>query len=217
MNCVYRVNSAPCSSFIGGYMDKFGMLTFIGEAGVNKHGQKCWRLRCDCGAETVVVASAVRTGHTASCGCGKHKGNTKHGARRSRLYTIWCNMKARCDNPKHPAFRNYGGRGITYAPEWATFEGFAAGVGAPPSALHTLDRIDNESGYAPGNIRWATRGVQARNLRQNVWVTIGGATKCFHDWCADYDINAASVYRRLAAGEDIVSAITRPKAARFRS
>ena len=198
-------------------MEKFGMLTLLGDAGTNKHGKRLWKLRCDCGGTTVAIATEVRNKHTKSCGCQKRKGNRKtHGQRRSRLYTIWGNMKSRCDNPENPSYRNYGGRGVSYDSAWADFSVFANDVGAPPTDEHTLDRIDNEGNYEPGNVRWALRHVQSRNTRQNVWVEIDGETRCMHDWCAVYGIDAASVYRRTAKGEDIGSAITRPKAARFR-
>jgi len=198
-------------------MEKFGSLEFVAEAGVNKHGKVLWKLKCDCGNDTVAVASSVRTGHTKSCGCGKRQGNRRtHGQRRSRLYTIWCNMKARCDNLKHPSYRNYGGRGISYDPAWADFTVFAAAVGEPPSKLHTLDRVDNSGGYNMGNVRWASRYIQARNTRQNVWVELDGRTKCLHDWCSEFGVSAGAVYRRIGRGEDIVSALTRPKAERFK-
>lgn len=199
-------------------MEKFGSLTFVKEAGSNKHGKAMWKLICDCGNETTAIASAVRTGRTKSCGCGKRRGSRRtHGQRGSRLYTIWCNMKARCDNQKHPAYHNYGGRGVAYDPTWSDFSVFAASVGEPPSDMHSLDRVDNSRGYAADNVRWATRSVQSRNKRQNVWVRIGARVKCLHDWCAEFGITAGAVYRRMGCGEDIVSAITRPKADRFRA
>lgn len=198
-------------------METFGLLTFLRDAGVNKHGKRLWQLKCACGQETVAIATAVRNGHTKSCGCQKRKGNRKtHGQRRSRIYAIWCNMKARCDNSAHKSYHNYGARGISYAPQWADFEVFLRDVGAPPTPKHTLDRIDNDGSYEPNNVQWALRQVQSRNTRQNFWVEIDGETRCMHDWCAIYGISGPAVYRRLASGEDIVSAITRPKAARFR-
>jgi hypothetical protein len=93
---------------------------------------------------------------------------------------------------------------------------FAKDVGEPPTKTATLDRIDNNKNYSPENVRWAERDVQARNTRQNVNVSIDGIEKCLHDWCDHYGIAPGSVYRRLATGESMVSAITRPKAKRFR-
>jgi hypothetical protein len=198
-------------------MQRYGQLQFIEDAGQNKHGQKLLRLICDCGKECVKLASAVRTGRTKSCGCLARSGlsNLRHGKRHSRVYNVWCNMKARCSNKQHPAYQNYGGRGIGVASEWQSFENFLQDVGEPPSPKHTLDRINNNGHYEPGNVRWTSRAVQSRNNRSNILVTIGDTTKCLHDWCDDYQISPGSVYRRLANGEDIVSAIVRPKAGRF--
>lgn len=200
-------------------MKQYNQLTFLSECGSNARGQKLWRVLCSCGKECIKLGTAVRTGSTKSCGCLAVSGNSgkKHNKRYTRVYTIWCNMKARCLNANHPAYHNYGGRGISIASQWLKFDAFFNDVGHPPDNSHTLDRIDNNKGYEPGNVRWVQRAVQARNTRQNIWVTIDGNTKCLHDWCDEYKIAAASVYRRLSKGEDIVSAITRPKAPRFRS
>jgi hypothetical protein len=200
-------------------MQRYGKLQFLEDAGENKHRQKLWRLVCDCGKECVKVASAVRNGHTKSCGCLAHSGisNFRHGKRRSHVYNVWCNMKARCNNQQNPAYQNYGGRGIKVSPSWQVFENFARDVGDPPSPKHTLDRIDNNGDYEPSNVRWASRYVQSRNNRNNVFVTIDGITKCLYDWCNEYGISAGAVYRRLSKGEDVVSSITRPKSQRFLS
>ena len=197
-------------------MKKFGLLTFICEAGSNAHKKRLWQLMCECGKTTVAVASQVRSGKTKSCGHLKSAGNRKtHGAGKTRLYSVWCNMKARCNNPQNAAYKNYGGRGIRIAPEWEDFSAFAAAVGEPPKPSDTLDRIDNSLGYAPGNVRWADRATQARNTRQNVDIEIDGETRCLYDWCRYYEISAGAVYRRVGRGENMISAITRPKARRF--
>jgi hypothetical protein len=138
---------------------------------------------------------------------------TKRG---TKLYTAWMNVRQRCRNQNHPAYKNYGGRGVGYDPSWDCYEVFCAEVGNPPSPTHSLDRIDNSKGYEKNNVRWATRAVQSRNTRQNIFVEIDGSIKCLYDWCEEYGISAGSVYRRLLKGEDIVSALTRPKALRFR-
>jgi hypothetical protein len=139
----------------------------------------------------------------------------RHGYRYHPLYATWCNMKARCNNKKHPAYHNYGGRGITYHPAWGEFPSFLSDVGEKPFTKATLDRIDNEGDYTPNNVRWADRTTQRRNSRQIVEVEINGETKLFTEWCKIYNIAIASVHRRLQKGEDLVSALTRPKANRF--
>jgi hypothetical protein len=83
-----------------------------------------------------------------------------------REYWAWQNAKARCFNPKMKSYKNYGERGITMAPEWVNdFPAFLAHIGPRPGLGYTLDRIDNERGYEPGNVRWATHSEQNRNKR----------------------------------------------------
>ena len=102
------------------------------------------------------------------------QGNTnreRHGestrTRRTPENTAWQNMKARCLRPTHPSYRYYGGRGITVCDRWLTFENFLADMGRRPEGL-TLERIDNDGNYEPGNCRWATWSEQRRNQRTPV-------------------------------------------------
>ena len=194
---------------------RFGKLTFLREIGVVKQKTR-WRLLCDCGKETTCIASEVRRGRVRSCGCLKTLVHVKESPVKDHpLYTTWCNIKARCDNPSNPAYKNYGGRGIRYDPAWKTFEGFLKDVPPKPSLEHSLDRIDNNGFYEKNNVRWTSRKVQRRNSRAVRPVTIRGETRLLVDWCAEYGITIGGVHRRLHKGEDVVSALTRPKATRF--
>lgn len=83
-----------------------------------------------------------------------------------REYSAWNAARRRCHDPDVKAFPSYGGRGISVCPEWfVSFDAFLAYIGPRPSDEHSLDRIDNDRGYEPGNVRWATRSQQMANRR----------------------------------------------------
>jgi hypothetical protein len=134
----------------------------------NAWGQARWSCRCDCGAERIVCGTHLRRGLSTSCGCRAReisRERAKHGLTRTRIYRCWQNMKRRCFNPQHPQYANYGARGIGVCEPWyADVRNFHADVGDPPPGK-SLDRIDNNRGYEPGNVRWATAIEQARNQR----------------------------------------------------
>jgi hypothetical protein len=160
-----------------------------------------YKCLCDCGNFTTVAHSALRGGTTQSCGCLQRemasKANWTHRQFGTSTYRTWAGMLGRCLNPKNPAYGNYGGRGITVCERWLQFENFFADMGARPSPELSLDRIDNDGNYEPGNCRWATREQQHRNRRVTIWVTVSGvkmicaeASKelgipntTFHRWC----------------------------------
>ena len=149
---------------------RFERLTVIDRSGVDKSGKITWRCRCDCGNETIASGDNLRRNHTRSCGCLMREtfatlthGNARVG-KMTTEYEIWQSMKKRCLNPKAVAYKWYGARGITIAPEWVDdFLAFRAYVGERPGKDLTLDRIDNDGNYEPGNVRWATRSEQQRN------------------------------------------------------
>jgi hypothetical protein len=101
------------------------------------------------------------------------------------VYKLWVAIKDRCFNPDNKAYHRYGGRGITFAQEWADdFVAFRDALGPRPKGA-TLDRIDNSKGYEPTNVRWTTRKVQANNRDTNVVITYDGKTMTLAQW-ADY-------------------------------
>lgn len=157
----------------------FGRLTVTGAAGVNAKQNVLWRCVCVCGETAVALAYDLRGGKVKSCGCLLREGvNTKHGMarsgkKRSRLYSVWSSMLARCNNPNDRNYANYGGRGIRVCKRWGVFENFLEDMGEPAKGL-TLDRKDNGKGYTPSNCRWASASDQSRNTRANVWVKIAG-------------------------------------------
>ncbi len=144
---------------------RYGKLLVISRSG-NIARSPAWLVRCDCGTEKRVLASNMRAGKTRSCGCSA--GATRHGhvlgREKSPTWRSWASMKSRCLNSRAHEFPLYGGRGITVCARWMVFEAFLEDMGFRPSGT-SLDRIDVNGNYEPGNVRWATAAVQGRNKR----------------------------------------------------
>lgn len=199
---------------------RFGRLTVISEAPASKGGRR-WNCRCECGGEITARSGDLRRGKYVSCGCAKkervatYRGQQiTHGAtiggKESPEFTVWMKMRDRCGNPNSPAYRYYGGRGITICERWQSFAAFLEDVGARPSAAHTLDRLENDRGYDPGNVRWATHTEQQRNRRDNVRLTLNGETKCLVEWAEEAGLKVVTVQTRLRRGWSVEDALLTP-------
>ena len=107
----------------------------------------------------------------------------RHGEWETKTHQMWRSIKYRCTNPSAQHYDRYGGRGITMHPAWVgSYEQFRDDVGHPPSDKYTLDRIDNNKGYEPTNVRWATRKEQANNRETNVVVEWEGVSRTLAEW-----------------------------------
>lgn len=132
-----------------------GLAGYIGKCSV-------WLCRCECGKEFLERAQDLNKS-SRSHGCGCHIGES-HGLYGTYIYRTWYNAIQRCYNPKNPKFHRYGARGITMCKLWReSASAFAEYMGDRPSPQHSIDRINNDGNYEPGNVRWATRKQQAQN------------------------------------------------------
>lgn len=154
---------------------------------ISRSGRKRarWKCRCDCGTEKDVLEQsltlALRSddGGSRSCGCLASERSTRHGhTRRNKVspeYAAWLAAKKRCTNPRNASYATYGGRGISMCPRWREdFGAFLRDMGPRPSTAYSLDRVDPNGDYEPGNCRWVPPLVQSRNKRGTRWYEFEG-------------------------------------------
>lgn len=154
---------------------RFGRVTVTSELEKAPPRRRMFSFVCDCGGIGRAAFGDLRSGHTASCGCLQRErtgaANRSHGYSQAvgtigRMYWIWQTMNQRCSNPRSHDWKNYGGRGISVCERWRrSFEHFLLDVGSRPSPDLSIDRINNDGNYEPGNVRWTTRSIQNRNKR----------------------------------------------------
>ena len=194
---------------------QYGRLTVIRRSD-RKHPKKTfWVCECACtpGRTIETCSSSLRTGHTRSCGCILQE---KYAAARSAtdvlLHRRWCSMLTRCLDETSKSYKSYGGRGIDVDPRWiASYEVFRDDVGYPRLPELQLDRIDNNRGYWPNNVRWVDTETQANNRRVTILMTLNGLTKPLSEWAKASGISAKVLRNRRRRGWTDEEALTTPR------
>lgn len=194
---------------------RFGRLVVLNRSkNLGPRGEVYWFCRCDCGTERPLRASSLRSGRAKSCGCYHRERVTLHGMTSSATFKSWESMLQRCLNPHAPDYARYGGRGIKVHAKWITsFDTFLADMGLRPEGA-TLDRIDNNGDYQPGNCQWSTASRQARNRRSTPMLTWQGATLSHADWAERTGIPSKVIGWRLSRNWPPEKALTTPVARR---
>ncbi len=191
---------------------RFGKLTVVKRTiSRNKYGSLLLECLCDCGETRLLTSRALRSGNTKSCGCNRIPSHVTHGMSRTPEYHIWHGIKERCLNPNSCQYFRYGGRGITMYAGWIDdFPAFFAHVGARPEVSDSIERIDNNKGYEPGNVKWDSKKAQARNRRDNVLLTFNNETLTLIEWSERTGFSHGTLSKRLKIGMTVEQALTTP-------
>lgn len=195
-----------------------GRLTVVRVIGVKPRTK--WLCKCECGSECEVIAGKLldKVRPTRSCGCLAREVSAENGMKHAthRMshgpeYYSWQSMKRRCEDPRTAGFDRYGGRGIIVCDRWRnSFEAFFADIGKRPTISHSLDRIDNDGNYEPGNCRWSTKKEQSRNTRTNRILSYHGKLMRLVELCELSGKSQSTIINRLNRGLTVEDAIDRP-------
>ncbi len=172
-----------------------GRLVVIGRAPSGPRRIALWECKCDCGAVVVAPGPELAKGKHTSCGCARFT----HAMTNTPTYRSWKSMRRRCFNENDPSFKNYGGRGVTVCERWSSFKAFLSDMGERPVGT-SLDRIDVNGDYQPGNCRWATPTEQSNNSRRNVFVEIGGERLTLAEAARKAGVHRATFKARIYRG-----------------
>ncbi len=196
------------------FHQRFGKWTVLEKGDLSPGSGIFWKCQCDCGEIRLVKGSALYLGESKGCGCDRTK---THGMSKTRTFKSWDSMKQRCLNQNSPDYSRYGGRGITVCERWLnSFEWFLEDLGERPEG-RTLDRIDPDGNYEPGNCRWATASEQQFNRRFNKKLEYRGQVKPMVDLSSESGVPLKILRWRLENGWNIDRAIETPVRVKSRS
>lgn len=195
---------------------KFGRISVVCRVEDRIKGRPSYRCLCECGNESVVSATALRTGKTISCGCYNKERRVSHGLYGTPEYKTLIRMIQRCEYPNNDNYKHYGAKGIKVCLEWRhNPQKFLEDMGKQPSKHHSIDRIDTNKGYSPDNCKWSTHTEQNRN-RNAQQKSVSGYSgvrfiKKVGKWEANIIVDRRSIY--LGRYRDVEDAIQARKEA----
>lgn len=186
---------------------KFGRLLVLFKTEKKRAGSRWWMCRCDCGKEIPVEGKKLKSGHTKSCGCYHNevirKASITHGmsAGRPPEYAAWVNMKQRCVTNRESDAGRYKERGIRVCDRWIdSFENFISDMGSRPGPGYSIERLNNNGIYEPGNCIWATAKTQARNRSTSRMIEYNNETRTLAEWCEILGVRYGKAINRLRRG-----------------
>lgn len=162
--------------------------------------------RCICGTDKLVNIKNLYSGKTKSCGC-QGRPNYKKFKKERRAWSL---MRHRCSCPKSADYSRYGARGIVVCERWHSFDNFLEDMGQMPFLNATIERIEVDSNYEPGNCKWASMKEQAQNKRTTRWVKMEGKKLCLSEAARQYGIKNSTLRERLNRGWTVEEALSEP-------
>jgi len=194
---------------------RFNILTVISEAPkAGARERRYWNCICDCGRSCVVSQDNLKHGGVKSCGCLQRKqqesGQRTHGGCGTVEHNTWASMLQRCRGTNPRSYKDYAGRGICVCLQWFDFPTFLKDMGARPSKHHSIERLDVNGNYEPGNCIWATKAVQANNTRGNRVIVHEVRSQTLAQWAAEVGMKPSTLRKRIEAGWPVGSALSIP-------
>ena len=181
---------------------RFGQLTVLRRSEIRYFSNIMWECECDCGEKLLLASAILRRGQKSCIKCCHKRESAPYRVSETHIYKIWQSIKSRCFRKSDRAYRYYGGRGIVMCDEWKNdffaFQDWIVGHGYKDDL--TIDRIDNNGNYCPGNCRFVTMKEQSRNKRNNIFVEHDGEVKILSDWAKELGMSKQAMFNRFRSG-----------------
>lgn len=184
---------------------RWTVMYYVGRLGI----QPLWLCRCSCGTTRPVSRNSLLSGSSQSCGCARVDSTRTHGLSTTPEYQAWNSMMARCYVETTERYPNYGGRGITVCERWWSIENFVTDMGPRPADKTSIERLDNNANYEPGNCAWANDTEQANNRRSSRLLDLDGDVRTVAEWSKATGLGRWKIMSRLRRGWSVKDALTK--------